>query len=1576
MAEIIDNINIGNAVVDTSVLKAEKQLQEVVGKLLKLRGAHQIMSKTKVQQVLAALPKTFIIEAFIRLAIIHYNYDDARSYAENLSDSKKYIDNLIGNSDGLFNELPIDGVDQYIDIIVGVLYTWVKNIKEIGDDIFNVFPELEKYDLIKLTNDVFKLTDAEVDSLITDKNVNILLHNYSAAIDKYLHENGIFPNSCFGIYDDVNNIQEPDYENGLDLNEIITVISGLLGSTGTATVGDDETSDSSNVTLDGVLGAVAEDGTKIPLNITLTYLICTLLNNKTIYAENWLEVMTFDEFKENALPTLTMISDGLLDYLMNGDGLGLFDESNYAVDLGLPSGTRWCSRNVGAATPTQAGKYFAWGDTTGVIGSLFDSSNVMLWDVLAAFTGINMFGMTEDMQAESGLNALGYENTPENIEAAKQYIKDYSVIGVVGKQQYFTENNYNSNVVVENVGGDTPVYAVIMGSEVNNELSGKYDAASVNTSAHWKMPSKEQLEELVNSTDITIDYDVEKNIPIVTFTGKNGNSINMYAGGYCENSIISQYEHVLCMWSSTNNPDVENEAYALTITYDYNTNELISEVKSMPMHKGMVIRPVYTAKNDVKDLTDKACSVYNFYNILDSFTQDGICNTQVYYEPAYDVITGKPMYNDDGSFKMRKRYEIIDSKIKCVLFSPVFQIYITDDGRAYFGGMCYIPSLISMFMRTLTNNLHLLIPEVSALPQLQFVIPEALKLIRMLLMSFFVRVGEGFFDGSIRDLIDGKKYDIPLFRPVLELLENGLFPEEDETPGETPEETPEETPSTGDEEAVLDKSLTLPTEVTYINYMDKFEYAIQSFNGVWVDSAETTWVHYCDPRSFNNEMWKYRHGQSNNYFVEIVANYEYEFDGNKYNDNFLALSCGMLYLKHNGGRPLYAYNNETGEYDPIKFVPHISWGKHGINYTNTVTGVKYGEEYKAFWSPSVDEHPSKWGDGSGECYWNTDDNELEPVRTKYELYNLLTSGKYTKWYKNIPNENFVPGEAFTPKIELVTQRGEIKTEGGGHVFDVISNIPWKVSTDVNWIDVIVTNYDENTGIGSRPVSVKVEDYTSYKNENPRIGHVTITGTGKYSHLTQTYELTQAGFKEILLVSSSEKTPDFDGQTYRIEVVSNVQWNIICVDEDGYEIDWIITDIKTGDKNGYINVAVNKNHAREGRTGYIVITGDKLEHIITFNQPMHLDRLKVSKSSVEVDELKQDIVINVRSNSSWTLSSDSESWLTTDVKGGEFDSSFIIHVEANTVSDRYGRIKVTSKYGDVIKIITVKQDFNEVYFEVRPLNYLLLNNQKYCNIQVISSVNWVAECDSDWFTINKTSANGSANIIVTCDENTNESMRNGFVRIYSEILDKEFVVEINQNGYTNVELNERQRMIKTIKENNGVWVIGDDNYVHYCNMHNVNTEHGGTDDYFVQLGDTYVADDTTKQYLPAIDHEYVLNGVTYNDNFLELSRAMLNAKNNYSYIYGVNGDNLTPIKFAPNFDYVSEGEMLLGYFGEIIGGVLGGLSYDSSYGSSYYSASSYTQPNDGFQPYTFDGLTTMLTSDIYTEWRTTDYVPSI
>lgn len=51
-----------------------------------------------------------------------------------------------------------------------------------------------------------------------------------------------------------------------------------------------------------------------------------------------------------------------------------------AVDLGLPSGTKWAKMNVGASSETDNGLYFAWGETTGYTASQVGTDKQFSWD--------------------------------------------------------------------------------------------------------------------------------------------------------------------------------------------------------------------------------------------------------------------------------------------------------------------------------------------------------------------------------------------------------------------------------------------------------------------------------------------------------------------------------------------------------------------------------------------------------------------------------------------------------------------------------------------------------------------------------------------------------------------------------------------------------------------------------------------------------------------------------------------------------------------------------------------------------------------------------------------------------------------------------------------------------------------------------------------------------------------------------------------------------------------------------------------------------------------------------------------
>lgn len=155
-----------------------------------------------------------------------------------------------------------------------------------------------------------------------------------------------------------------------------------------------------------------------------------------------------------------------------------------AVDLGLPSGTKWANMNVGAEMESDYGDYFAWGETTGYTGS--DTSHSFDW-------------ASYKWDAGSDKNANKYK------------FSKYLPTTV----PYYWAGN-----------GDTP--------DGKTTLDPEDDAATANWGGDWRMPTLAELVELNNTKSNTTDYTWEW----TEVDGHNGWKITSKKSGTSGNSIF------------------------------------------------------------------------------------------------------------------------------------------------------------------------------------------------------------------------------------------------------------------------------------------------------------------------------------------------------------------------------------------------------------------------------------------------------------------------------------------------------------------------------------------------------------------------------------------------------------------------------------------------------------------------------------------------------------------------------------------------------------------------------------------------------------------------------------------------------------------------------------------------------------------------------------------------------------------------------------------------------------------------------------------------------------------------------
>jgi len=177
----------------------------------------------------------------------------------------------------------------------------------------------------------------------------------------------------------------------------------------------------------------------------------------------------------------------------------------HAIDLGLPSGTKWACCNVGATKPEGYGDYYAWGET--------ETKSVYSWD---------------------------------------------------------TYKYGRSSKDVDNIGAD------IAGT--------KYDVAHVKWGGGWRMPTLEQIKELMANT--THEWTRLNGVAGRLFTGKNGGTVFLPAAGDRWRGEFYGVGHWGIYWSST--PYDENYACYL---YFYSDNAYWDYFNYF-RNFGVIVRPV------------------------------------------------------------------------------------------------------------------------------------------------------------------------------------------------------------------------------------------------------------------------------------------------------------------------------------------------------------------------------------------------------------------------------------------------------------------------------------------------------------------------------------------------------------------------------------------------------------------------------------------------------------------------------------------------------------------------------------------------------------------------------------------------------------------------------------------------------------------------------------------------------------------------------------------------------------------------------------------------------------------------
>lgn len=212
-------------------------------------------------------------------------------------------------------------------------------------------------------------------------------------------------------------------------------------------------------------------------------------------------------------------------------GVGETPSNVEAVDLGLPSGTLWANMNVGATSTTDDGLYFAYGETTGYTSDTSDG---------------HVFNWTTYKYCNGTINSIWKYCTT-------------SISGAVDDK---------------------------------TTLEPKDDAAHENWGDGWRIPTKVEMQELIDNTQPRFYF--KNDVRMLQLTSrKNGKMIELPFSGNRFDSKTSNQGIAARYWTSTVRLTADGTTEAYTLWASYSQNKVYDvESSGGPRCYGYPIRAV------------------------------------------------------------------------------------------------------------------------------------------------------------------------------------------------------------------------------------------------------------------------------------------------------------------------------------------------------------------------------------------------------------------------------------------------------------------------------------------------------------------------------------------------------------------------------------------------------------------------------------------------------------------------------------------------------------------------------------------------------------------------------------------------------------------------------------------------------------------------------------------------------------------------------------------------------------------------------------------------------------------------
>lgn len=257
------------------------------------------------------------------------------------------------------------------------------------------------------------------------------------------------------------------------------------------------------------------------------------------------------------------------------------------------------------------------------------------------------------------------------------------------------------------------------------------------------------------------------------------------------------------------------------------------------------------------------------------------------------------------------------------------------------------------------------------------------------------------------------------------------------------------------------------------------------------------------------------------------------------------------------------------------------------------------------------------------------------------------------------------GKEEAPYLIVSQEHFNILPEGGTVSFTVKANVPYRVSTDADWIVQAVSGSSEEVV------------FTVSANESTSSREATITVTSEDGSLVRTVQVAQEGEAVYLEVSPSSLSLASSSQTISLQVETNTRYRLSS------DASWLVCDMTGLGNWSNPSFTVSANESTSSREATITVTSEdgslvRTVQVVQEGEAVYLD---VSPSNISATAEGGRFTFTIDSNTQYTLTCSDNSWIS-------IDGNLIV-IGANTsTSQREG--SVTVRAAELVRVIEITQ----------------------------------------------------------------------------------------------------------------------------------------------------------------------------------------------------------------------------------------------------------------------------------------------